>query len=248
MIKINKANQRKEFGNGNFKVKATFPGINMDPIRDKGWINLGRIDHATLLPGAFIPMHIHQNDEILSLIKQGTMLHKDSDGNVVPIMPTFLMMMNAGSGFYHEESIPPDLYDTSVEMLQIFIRPENPNEKPMVQFANINVGALNIWRLIGGPIGLGASLNIRNRIVVYDITSVGNMIFLPESPFENWSCVLYVFSGEAYSPETGLLEKGDSVLIQDVDNFSFYSEIEVVIVAFIIDNEAKFTRAGKSSG
>jgi hypothetical protein len=58
-----------------------------------------------------------RNDEILSYIWRGTMVHEDSAGYRIPLSPRKLMMMNAGRGFWHEESTPSE----PVEMLQIFV-------------------------------------------------------------------------------------------------------------------------------
>jgi redox-sensitive bicupin YhaK (pirin superfamily) len=117
---------------------------------DSGFYNLGRFDDAHLKPGAFIGMHPHKNDEILTLMRSGTMLHKDSTGKVVPVTPQNIMMMNAGRGIHHEESIPADKYKDDVRLLQIFIRPENENTPPQVQFANAGELVPNQWRLVAG--------------------------------------------------------------------------------------------------
>lgn len=66
--------------------------------RDTGLGPLGVIDHAYLAPGLLVPMHEHRNDEIFSYVRSGTMYHKDSTGQQLPITPTQLVVMNAGSG------------------------------------------------------------------------------------------------------------------------------------------------------
>ena len=40
------------------------------------------------------------------------------------------MMMNAGAGFWHEEKVKED----EVEMLQIFVRPNETDLSPEIQF------------------------------------------------------------------------------------------------------------------
>lgn len=59
---------------------------------------LSAIDHANLNVGTVVAMHQHRDDEILSYLCRGVMIHEDSDGNRVELSPRRLMMMNAGSG------------------------------------------------------------------------------------------------------------------------------------------------------
>lgn len=47
-------------------------------------------------------MHEHINDEILSYMWKGKMLHKDSSGEKVMISPNKHMLMGAGKSFFHE--------------------------------------------------------------------------------------------------------------------------------------------------
>jgi quercetin 2,3-dioxygenase len=70
------------------------------------------------------------DDEILSYIWTGVTHHKDSAGFEAPIARGKLMMMNAGESFWHEEKVKED----AVEMLQIFVRPNETNLPPKIQF------------------------------------------------------------------------------------------------------------------
>ncbi len=248
MIIINKANQRKQFGHGNFQVNVVFPGINTN--NDIGLLNLGRFDHAVLKPSAFIGMHKHKNDEILSLIKRGTMLHKDSTGKIVPISKNHLMMMNAGSGIYHEESIPSNKYNEEVEMLQIFIRPAIANETPIVQFAEISDGELNQWRCVAGDENDTAPLQIRSEIFIYDIITSGDEqnIAVPRSPFPHSTFLIYVFEGCITTHENYVLTKGDSIILNDEDTNTFLSSDKTTLVGFVMNSKAKFTLDGMFSG
>lgn len=76
------------------------------PTEDTAFGPLSRIDHALLNTGTLVGMHEHRNDEIFSYMWRGTMVHEDTSGDKTPISPERLMMMNAGSSFFHEESVP----------------------------------------------------------------------------------------------------------------------------------------------
>ncbi len=122
--------QFRKFQNGPFTVNLIAAGRLLDKETDFAFGPLARFDHANANIGTFVKMHDHINDEILSYMWKGEMMHDDSTGNMVKISDRKLMMMNAGSGFRHEESVP----EKDVEMLQIFIRPEKADLHPKFNF------------------------------------------------------------------------------------------------------------------
>ncbi len=250
MILINRADQRRNFGHGNFKVNVTFPGVNIDPATDPGLLNLGRFDHAVLKPGAFISMHRHQNDEILSLLKTGTMQHRDTAGNVVQLSEKKLMMMNSGAGILHEERVPEGSHTGDVEMLQIFIRPRVKDAPPLVQFAQLPDNVDDVWRLVGGPAQVAAPLEIRSDIIVYDLHAPDEVtdLALPITPFPETTYLLYLFAGEMEFGTDRVLSVGDSIVIRDEHHFSFSLGQRSIVVAFVMNNEADYTLDGMFSG
>jgi len=242
---INKASERQKAGHGNFNIEIILPGINTEN-GDLGFYNLGRFDDAHLKPGAFIAMHPHKNDEILTLMRSGTMLHKDSTGREVAVTPQNIMMMNAGSGIYHEESIPIEKYKEEVRLLQIFIRPEHENNPPHVQFANAGELVLNHWRLVAGLKNSNAPLEIKSNILVYDIDFENAKISLPKPYFKNTVYFVYVFEGEVNISKT-LLGKGDSIIL-DSEDLGLQVNTKSTAVCFMIDKDASFTKNGMYSG
>lgn len=245
MFIINKANERRSTGHGTFQLNIIIPGIHSGG-NDKGFYNLGRFDDARLSPGAFISMHPHQNDEILSFLRKGTMLHKDSTGHLVAIHPQNLMMMNAGSGIYHEESIPKETYSENVEMLQIFIRPQIENLEPKVQFANPGDIVPNHWRLVAGNEASKAPLKINSSIVVYDVEAENSEISLPDSLFTESIFYLYLYDGEMKIKDE-VLKQGDSVIVDDL-KLQLTIKNRATIIAFVIDKNAQYSRNGMYSG
>jgi redox-sensitive bicupin YhaK (pirin superfamily) len=160
---IIRANERQALGHGPFQIRRIRPGITLGNSDDLGFGPLGLIDHANLGPGLLVRMHEHRNDEILSYVRSGTLWHEDTHGGRLPISATQLVVMNAGSGISHEESIPHD--GESVEMLQIFIRPYEANLTPSFQSHRFESATSNEkWRLIAGPAESNAPLSVRNQV------------------------------------------------------------------------------------
>jgi quercetin 2,3-dioxygenase len=230
-------------GGGPFRIRPIRPGLTeggrvADPVIGP----LSRVDHAFLDVGAVVSMHQHRNDEILSYMWRGLMVHEDSTGQRVELTPSRLMMMNAGRGFSHEESTP----SVPVEMLQIFIRPQAADLAPSVQFHDRQSIPRSEWTHLGGPIGSGAPLTIRNEVNVYDAhLKAGDRIAAPSR--QGWRQWLYVMHGTV---EVGrqLLEQGDAVADSVADLPALRAASDTTLVAFLIDPAAPVSLAGTISG
>lgn len=226
-----------------FRIRLIRPGlVDGQPMDDPVIGPLSRVDHAFLDVGTLVSMHQHRNDEIFSYLWQGLMVHEDSTGERVKLTPSRLMMMNSGEGFSHEESTP----SVPVEMLQIFIRPQATDLEPSVQFHERSAITYGAWTHLGGPLGGGAPLTIRNQVNVYDAhLKAGDRITAPS--IKGWRQWLYVMHGTV---EVGglSLEKGDAVADADSDLPEFHATSDTTLVAFIIDPAAPASLAGTHSG
>lgn len=145
MIHISKASTRRKVRRGPFTSRFLPLGRLLKDSEGHGIAQIGRLEHATMEGGVLVPMPLHQDEEILSYLRKGTMHHKDNDGNDIPIHNKHLMFMNAGSDIRHEEGVREG--DETVEMLQIFIRPKVDGLEPKVQFYEPDkINRLNEWR------------------------------------------------------------------------------------------------------
>lgn len=76
-------------------------------------------------------IHPHINMEIISIMLQGSMNHKDSMGYSNVVHEDWVQIMSAGSGLYHEEY---NVGENDVNFLQIWIQPKQQNIRPRYQF------------------------------------------------------------------------------------------------------------------
>lgn len=229
---------------GEFNIDINFPGMAvMDRTDRKGLGQLGRFDHGRLKPGVFVAMHPHVNDEILSYVRKGNLVHEDTEGEKTVIHSAKIMMMNAGTGIYHQESIPED--GENVEMLQIFIRPSAIGLKPQVQFHNFKEKfSKNTWRMVAGPSNQDVPLKINSEISVYDTRIENGTI---ESLIANGKTyVLYVFEGNIETDGIPL-ETGD-LLVYENERITISSEGTTDLVLFELDLNATYSRKGMYSG
>jgi len=231
--------------NGGFGIEILFPGKGIGSD-DSGIGTIGRIDQATVIPGTLVPMHPHQDDEILTYLRSGVVEHKDTEGNIEVITNKRLMMMNAGSKFQHEELVLPP--GGKLTALQIFIRPETGSLKPQVQFHEfLDVVSLNEWREVAGK-GAAFPLQIRSNTWIYDMKlEQGNQRSLPVLPLKEATCLVYVFDGSLMVNENINLQKGECLVVED-EEIRLKAVDESNIVLFVTNSNAPIFKEGMYSG
>lgn len=230
---------------GGFGIQILYPGIALSNTKDTGFATIGRIDQAKVTPNTLVPMHPHQNDEILTYIRSGVINHIDSEGISEVINNKKLMLMNAGSKFFHEELVLED--GGNVEALQIFIRPEKENLEPLVQFYDFpTVFCLNQWRKIAGKDD-DYPLRFRSNTWIQDVRLESEIqISLPEMPTKYASLLLYVFDGMIQVNDVSL-SKGESLIIEDEQPIILSNKVSDLVL-FITDKHTPCFDGGMYSG
>ncbi len=114
------------------------------------------INEDIVAGGAGFPTHPHANMEIMTIVLQGSLAHRDSLGNGAAILPGDVQMMRAGTGIRHSE-FNPSATD-ACHLLQIWVLPQADNAPPAYQqksFAVLNpaVPAPEGWQLLASPEG-----------------------------------------------------------------------------------------------
>ncbi|MDN3596866.1 pirin family protein [Zunongwangia endophytica] len=231
---------------GGFGIQILYPGLVKPELNDSGFSTIGRIDHTRITPGTIIPMHPHKDDEILTYLRSGKVKHKDSEGHIETISNQRLMMMNAGSSFYHQERTLKE--DDILEGLQIFLRPQVEGLKPKVQFHRLqNTYSINQWRKIAGK-SEAYPMQIRSNTWLMDLRlEKGKEISLPNPPAESCVFLFYVFDGKIEVENKMTLETGESVLIES-DRPKFFADETSDILLFITQLDAPYFEGGMYSG
>jgi quercetin 2,3-dioxygenase len=103
-------------------------------------------------PGTGFPTHPHEEMEIITIVLDGEMTHRDSMGNTTVIKTNDVQRMSAGTGLTHSEF---NLAENPVHFFQIWIYPDIPNLKPTYDqktFAPSN------WKNILFPLASGQNI------------------------------------------------------------------------------------------
>ncbi|MBO9561140.1 MAG: pirin family protein [Niastella sp.] len=239
-MKVIKASKKRSQGNDIFHIDILYPGLALG-LSDTGYYTIGRIDHASFRPPGRVPMHPHRNDEILSYMRSGLQIHKDSTGHQEQVSASKLMLMNAGSGIFHEE-----IAEKEVEMLQIFMRPSENGLAPKVQFHQFpDVYSENEWRLVAGN-APHAPLELRTDTNIFDARLPKDKVLQLPAVSERNVYLLYCFNGTV-SVAGNILEKGDSIVFNNED-ISVNAITESDLVLFQIKEDAKYSDTGMYSG
>ena len=243
LTKLDRSMKRKH-GSGGFGIEILHPGLALND-GDSGIGAIGRIDQAIITPGTVVRMHPHRDDEILTYVRRGRMLHRDSVGHAEEISSRRLMLMNAGHTFQHEETILAE--DGGLEALQIFVRPRERDLEPIVQFHEFETAlSANQWRLIAGPSD-DAPLVFRAQAWVHDNRlEAGSETALPPVSTKDATRLLYAFGGRA-SLAGMTLTRGESIVL-DAEDYRVEAEEDTDLVLFTTDTSAAVFTGGMFSG
>lgn len=98
-----------------------------DP-RHMGFRTLRVINDDIIAPGKGFGMHGHRDMEIVTIVLDGALEHKDSLGNGEVLRPGEVQVMSAGRGIRHSEFNPSST--TPVHLIQIWIETEREGIPP----------------------------------------------------------------------------------------------------------------------
>lgn len=97
--------------------------------RDKMGFGLLRVLNDDIVkPGTGFGTHPHDNMEIITIVLEGALQHKDSTGSGSIIHEGEVQVMSAGSGITHSEINPSA--DDKVNLFQLWVFPKERNIKP----------------------------------------------------------------------------------------------------------------------
>jgi quercetin 2,3-dioxygenase len=118
-----------------------------------------------LAPGGSIPLHSHENMEVLTLVQSGAVRHEDSRGQSQVIAPGEIHLLSAGIGMTHRE------FNHSLEIpahyLQAWITPKST--RTPTRYGHAVVSTANIsgrFFLAAGPPGSGSAVEINQDAYV----------------------------------------------------------------------------------
>lgn len=173
MISLRSANDRGQVKTDWLDGRHTFSfGHYYDPAH-MGFGPLRVINEDIIAPGGGFPTHAHANMEILTVILEGALQHRDSLGTGSVIRPGEVQRMSAGSGIQHSEFNATNT--DPVHLLQIWIQPDRLNIPPSYEQKTFSEEIRrNRLCLIAAPDGRDGALTLQQNARVYSATISAN--------------------------------------------------------------------------
>ena len=218
MIKIRKSDSRGKTKLSWLNSNHSFSfGTYYNP-NYKNFESLKVINEDIIEPDSGFAPHPHQNMEILTYVVNGTLTHKDSEGNGSTIRGDDVQLMSAGSGIVHSE------YNISkkkpAHILQIWFLPDKLNTTPNYQQKSIdNAEKNNQFCLIASKQGRDNSLILNQDVDVYTALISRGQI-LNYKPRNNCKIWIQIIKGKV-SLKDSILQSGDGASITDEKKIEF---------------------------
>ena len=189
----------------------------------------------SIKPQTGFSMHSHQNMEIITYIRQGSITHKDNIGNSGEIKAGQIQVMSAGSGITHSEY---NLSDEETLLFQIWIEPNQFDIDP--RWVNINLK--NESKESIEVLASGEKKHKNSDIPkIYQDASVirinGSQKSLNYKLDKNRHAYFVLSKGKIFIDETEINER-DGVYINGLNeiNFDFKIATEIILVDMLINN------------
>lgn len=229
MITVRHSQERGRANFGWLDSKHTFSfGHYYDP-KHMGFSALRVINDDIVDPGAGFDTHGHRDMEIISYVLEGSIEHKDSEGNVQVLPAGEFQIMSAGSGVFHSE------YNASqkdkLRFLQIWIQPNTFGNKP--GYAQKDFGKKNGLTTIVTPTGEDGTLPIKQDVKLHQlILEPGTDLNLNIE--EGRKVYVHQVKG-TLSVDATQLNAGDGAKIEDKESITLANQGEIKVTALVFD-------------
>ena len=229
MITLRHASERGIANFGWLDSKHSFSFFFYYDPQHMGFSALRVINDDSVTPGAGFATHGHRDMEIISYVLEGSIAHKDSEGNVEVLPAGEFQLMSAGSGITHSE------YNASktdpLKFLQIWIQPNTLGNTPGYQQKNF--GQAVGLTTIATPTGENGTLQIKQN------ATLSQLILAPKSEITyqiatDRKMYVHQVAGEL-NIEDQQLTIGDGAKLTDMTTVTLVNPTDTQATALIFD-------------
>lgn len=166
MFQIRPAAERGHFDHGWLNTYHTFSFARYLDRSQMGFRALRVINEDWVQPGRGFGMHGHQDMEIVTLVLEGALEHRDSLGHGAVLHPGEFQRISAGTGIEHSEFNPSST--EPVHLYQIWLLPDRPGHTPRYDQREFSAtDRHNRLQLVASPEGTDDSLSIHQQTRIW---------------------------------------------------------------------------------
>ncbi len=180
--------------------------------------------------------HPHIGLSTLTYLLEGKLLHQDSLGNIIEIVPGDVNLMTAGKGIVHSEREPLELRSQQhrINGIQCWLAlPANKGDiepsfqhTPQSELAQYKGDGVNVTLVAGSAFGLQSPVTTFSPLFFLDIEAkAGSSI---QRPLPEYECMLYLLSGNIKS-ESEAFESGQIILLDKEISFLATTDVRCLL-------------------
>ena len=181
-------------------------GPHYDPS-NVGFAVLVAHNEDVVAPGRGYDTHPHVDQEIVTWVLDGSLVHEDSHGHSGVVRPGLAQLMSAGRGVLHSERNDAPDADRPTRFVQMWLRPDEAGLDPSYAQQEVDPGA-GLVPLVSGVAGLDAAVRIHTAGAALHVARLapGASAELPDAPHLH----VFVARGSVDLEGAGRLEEGDA--------------------------------------
>ena len=229
MITLRRSDERGHANHGWLDTYHTFSFADYFDPQHMGVSVLRVLNDDTVAPGMGFGTHPHADMEIVSVVLEGELAHRDSMGNSSVIRPGEVQRMSAGTGVRHSEFNPSP--NAPVHFFQIWILPNQKGLSPSYEQKTFtDAEKRGKLRLVASPDGQEGSVTIHQDARLYmAMLEAGEPLSQPLSAGRK--AYLHVARGTALVNGTPL-SVGDGVQLVDEESLRLETPDSAEVLLF----------------
>lgn len=229
MITIRRSDERGYADHGWLKARHSFSFAGYRDPMHMGFRTLRVLNEDRVAPGKGFSEHPHRDMEIITVVLEGALAHRDNTGGQGVIRPGMIQRMSAGSGVLHSE------FNASatepVHLMQIWIVPDRTGVTPRYEDRTIPAEERhNTLRLLVSPDGAEGSLDIYQDVRLYGarLDAWSEVTHQLQQDRHAW---LQVASGDV-TVNGSALTAGDAAAVSDEQTLEIMATADAEILLF----------------
>jgi quercetin 2,3-dioxygenase len=226
MITLRPSNQRGHSNHGWLDSHFSFSFADYYDPAHMGFRNLRVINDDWIDPGMGFGMHPHRDMEIITVVLEGQVAHKDSLGHNAVVKPGEIQRITAGTGISHSEFNPDR--DNKLHLYQVWIMPSAKGLTPSYAQKRYDVPNPGQSVVLAGKDPATALVGINaDAALSRAVSATGSPVTLPLAKGRHaWVQVISgngKVNGTAIAPGDGvaLSDEPSVILTDDVDALVF---------------------------